>query len=267
MPTLTAAASSLADAPPATFDADAHAILCAVWRTYPRAAAGWRSLFAPDQPTPKRWENLRDGTPLLDETMIRWDSAQLRQQHRRLQRLLLSPGFRELEALDDLRRHLAPRSYEPARWARLYLTTADDDPEPELLFGGYIIQPFLYQFARRVLPRLNQENWRRDRCPVCGGRPYHGYLHPQSRQRILVCTRCQCPWTAPRLRCPFCANIAQDSLGYFYLDRATRHRVDYCGICRSILPITLYPESQVPFPLHDHLDSMSLQNAIEGSRR
>jgi formate dehydrogenase maturation protein FdhE len=262
MPSLAEAARRLAGPAPAGLDKDAYAVLHAVWQTFPRAATGWRSVLSADQPTPERWAGLKEGAPLLDESMVQWDAAPLRQQHGRLLRLFRAPAFSRLEALADLQRLMTTDSCEPARWARLFFQAEVNDPRPEVLLGGYIIQPFLYMYARRALPGLHQEDWRSSRCPVCGGRPYHGYLHPQSRRKILVCGKCQCPWTAPRLQCPFCENTLQDSLGYFYQEQAPDTRVDYCTACRSILPITQYPESGCPFPLNDHLTSMPLQSAV-----
>jgi formate dehydrogenase maturation protein FdhE len=251
-------------APPA-IDAEVYSILRAVWQTYPRAATAWRWVIPPDQPTEERWAGLGDGTPLLDETRVRWDAAPLRQQYRRLLRIFRSPSLARSDALGELQRLLVQHEGEPIEWARLFLQAEVGDPRPELVIGGYIIQPFLYVFARRVLPRLNREDWRRNRCPVCGGRPYHGYLDPESRRKTLICAKCLCPWTAPRLQCPFCDNTLQELLGYYYQEQAPHHRIEYCTACRSILPITLESESNRPFPLEDHLAAMPLQVVVERS--
>lgn len=263
MPSLAEAARRMAGPAPEGVDGDAYAVLRAVWQTFPRAAAGWKGVVSPDRPTPERWAVLNAGIPLLDEKMIDWDAAPLRRQCGRLRRLFLSPAFSPMEALSDIRRLLAADPGDSARWARLFFQAEVNDPRPEVLLGGYLIQPFLYVFARRVLPGLQQEDWRGHGCPVCGGRPYHGFLHPQSRRKILVCGKCQCPWIAPRLQCPFCENTQQEALGYFYREEAPDTRVDFCDACRSILPITNYPESGRPFPLNDHLASRSLMSAVE----
>ncbi len=251
-------------APPAV-DPVAYSVLRAVWRTYPLAASEWTAVIPADQPTDERWSGLRDGTPLLDETMVRWDAPPLRRQYRRLLRVFRSPSLSPLDGIGDLQRLLARHDGEPIEWARLFLEAGAGDPRPELVIGGYVLQPFLYVFARRVLPRLKGMEWRRNRCPVCGGSPYHGYLDPESRRKVLICGKCLCPWTAPRLQCPFCDNTVQGHLGYWYQDQAPRQRIDYCVACRSVLPITLESESTHPFPLHDHLASLPLQVAVERS--
>lgn len=263
MPSLAEAARRMAGPAPEGVDGDAYRVLSAVWRTFPRAAAGWKEVLSPDQPTPDRWAGLKAGIPLLDETMIGWEAAPLRRQCGRLRRLFLSPAFSQMEALSDIHGLLDADPGDSGRWARFFFKAEVNDPRPEVLLGGYLIQPFLYVFARRVLPGLAQEDWRGIGCPVCGGKPYHGYLHPQSRRKILVCGKCQCPWIAPRLQCPFCENTLQDALGYFYREQAQDTRVDFCDTCRSILPITNCPESGRPFPLNDHLASMPLMSAVE----
>ncbi|MHB8799427.1 MAG: formate dehydrogenase accessory protein FdhE [Thermoanaerobaculia bacterium] len=250
---------------PSGIDPEAYPILRAIWRTYPRAAAGWRAVIPPDQPAPERWAGLRDGIQLLDEDMIRWDADALRQQCRRLFRIFDSPSISRLGAAGSLLPLLHGSDSEPIQWARLFLRGEASERRPELLLGGYIIQPFLYVFARRVSSRLNQEEWNRTRCPVCGGSPYHGYLDPESRRKVLICGTCLCPWTAPRLQCAFCGNSQQDRLFYYYEEQAPRQRIDCCEVCRSALPVTLESESDQPFPLHDHLASLPLQVAVERS--
>lgn len=255
----------LAGPKPPAVDPEAYSFLRSAWQTYPRAAAAWRAVVPPDQPTAERWAGLADGTPLLDESVVRWDAAPLRQQCRRLLRVFRSPSFSRSNAVGDLSRLLTRDDRQPVQWARLFLRAEVGDPRPELVIGGYVIQPFLYVFARRVLPRVNREGWRRNRCPVCGGGPYHGYLDPETRRRVLVCGKCLCPWTAPRLQCPFCDNTLQEQLGYYFEEQVPRHRIDYCEACRSVLPVTIESESTRPFPLHDHLASMPLQVAVERS--
>lgn len=250
---------------PVAVDPEAYSILRAVWKTYPLAAAGWRAVVPPDQVAEERWAGLRDGVPLLDETAVRWDAAPLLRQQRRLLRLFRSPAFSRLEVAADLSSLLSRNDGEPIRWARLFLQARAGDSGTELVVGGYLVQPFLYAFARHALPRLSREARRSSRCPVCGGSPFHGYLDPETRRKVLVCGRCLCPWTAPRLQCPFCDTTLQEDLGYYFEEEAPRHRIETCTACRSLLPVTLEPESNRPFPLHDHLASMPLQAALERS--
>lgn len=253
----------LAGPAPPTVDPENYSLLRAVWRTYPRAASEWTAVIPPDQPTDERLSGLQDGTPLLDETTVRWDAAPLRRQCRRLLKVFLSPSLSHLDGLGDLQRLLARRDGDPVDWARSFLRDEFGGPRPELVIGGYVLQPFLYVFARRVLPRLSREEWGRNRCPVCGGCPYHGYLDPESRRKVLICGKCLCPWSAPRLQCAFCGDTLQEHLGYFYEEQAPRQRVDFCTDCRSILPITLESESNRSMPLHDHLSSLPFLAAVE----
>lgn len=263
MPTLTQAARSLERPPPSGIDDDAYAVLRAVWHTFPRAGSSWRSVITLGPVPALHSRRSQAGQPLLDASAILWDATPLRQQHGRLLRILGTAGFARLEPLRSLTRRLLEPGGEPATLARLFFRAEANDNRPDILLGGYILQPFLYTFARRVLPGLNQDDWQADRCPVCGGGPYHAYLHPRSRQRILICGKCQCPWLAPRLRCPFCGNTRQDALGYCYQGQRAVERVDYCTRCRALLPVSPYPETGHPFALLDHLVTMPLRDAAE----
>ncbi len=251
-------------APPGV-DPDAYSVLRAIWRTYSRAVTEWRAVTPPDQPTDERWTGLRAGAPLLDETTVRWDAAPLRRQYRRLLRVFRGPPLGALEETKDLERLLAAGDGDPIEWARLFLRADSGDSRPELVIGGYVLQPFLYAFARRVLSRLNREEWRGSRCPVCGGGPYHGYLDPGSRRKTLICGKCLCPWTAPRLQCPYCDNTLQEQLGFYYAEQDPRLRIDYCTACLSVLPVTFASESTRPMPLHDHLAALPFLAAVERS--
>lgn len=260
---LSEAVRRLAAPAPPGIDPRAYAILQAVWRTYPRAAAAWQEVIHPDQLTPARWQAWQAGAALLDETMVDWQAPPLSQQQGRLLRICRSPVFIGLAVLDDLQRLLTASSRAPGHWARLFFLTEAEETGPELLLGCYILQPFLYAVARRVQARLQRENRGLNRCPVCGGRPYHGYLHPQSRQKVLVCGKCQGPWIFPRLQCPFCGDTKPESHGFLYSEDAEHRRIDYCTSCDRIIPISRFPDSGCPCPLLDHLNAMTLLETIE----
>jgi hypothetical protein len=251
-------------APPAA-DPGVYQVLRAVWRTYPLAAAAWRTVISTDVPTAARREDQQERWPLLDVTRIRWDAAALPRQVRRLRRALRCAPPDGPDLVGELRVLLGRGEDDVIALARGFLTEDVGDGRTEPLVGGWVLQPFLYSFARWARTRLGATGRERSRCPVCGGRPCHGYLDTQTGRKVLVCARCLCPWSAPRLECPFCGNTSQELLGYYYDAEAPRRRIDACTACRSILPITLEPETGRSFPLLDHLASMPLRAAVERS--
>lgn len=253
------------DAGPPPIDPDVYEVLRAVWRTYPLAGAEWREVIPGEVPTAARWSDLRSGRPLLDGTLIRWDAAPLGRQVRRLRRALRPSSPEGPDLVGELRDLLGRGEDVVIAWARGFFAEDVGDGRPEQLVGGWVLQPFLYSFARRVVARLRGAGPERSRCPVCGGRPCHGYLDLETRRKVLVCARCLCPFSAPRLECPFCGNTSQELLGYYYDAEAPRRRIDACTACRSVLPISLAPESDRPFLLHDHLASLPLRAAVERS--
>jgi hypothetical protein len=96
------------------------------------------------------------------------------------------------------------------------------------------IRPFLGSKARALLPGVNQEQWRRGYCPVCGGSPDIAYLNRDSGARWLVCSRCDSEWIFQRLQCPYCDNQNPNELSYFTDDEG-RYRLYVCEKCHRYL--------------------------------
>ncbi len=61
------------------------------------------------------------------------------------------------------------------------------------------LKPFLFAYAKLLLPEVDQELWRRGYCPVCGGSPDFAYLDKGKGARWLLCSRCDAEWLFIRL--------------------------------------------------------------------
>jgi len=103
---------------------------------------------------------------------------------------------------------------------------------------GFVVQaalkPFLSLYAEVLLPKIDQESWRRRHCPVCGGSPDFAYLDKERGARWLLCSRCDAEWLFQRLECPYCGSQDQDSLAYFTDDEGL-YRLYVCERCRHYL--------------------------------
>ncbi|MFC2072186.1 formate dehydrogenase accessory protein FdhE [Chloroflexota bacterium] len=112
------------------------------------------------------------------------------------------------------------------------------------------LKPFLFLYSRLLLPKVDQELWRRKHCPICGSKPDFAYLDKEKGARWLVCTRCDTEWLFVRLECPYCGTQNQEALAYF-IDDEGLYRLYVCEQCHTyIKAIDLRRvESEILWPL------------------
>ena len=96
------------------------------------------------------------------------------------------------------------------------------------------LKPFLTSHAKTLIGFINQENWRRSFCPICGGAPDFAYLDTERGSRWLLCSRCDTEWLFQRLGCPYCNTQNQDDLTY-YTDEEGLYRLYVCEHCHRYL--------------------------------
>ena len=96
------------------------------------------------------------------------------------------------------------------------------------------LRPFLVNYSTALLSLVNQENWRRGYCPICGGYPDLAFLDTERGARWLVCSRCDAEWLFQRLECPYCGSKDQDALAYFTDDEGL-YRLYVCEQCKRYL--------------------------------
>ncbi|MDO8568148.1 MAG: formate dehydrogenase accessory protein FdhE [Dehalococcoidales bacterium] len=96
------------------------------------------------------------------------------------------------------------------------------------------MKPVLTGYAEAVFGLVDQEQWRRGYCPVCGGRADFGFLHTETGARWLLCSRCDAQWLFQRLECPDCGNQEPGKLAYF-TDEQGLYRLYTCENCRRYL--------------------------------
>ncbi len=98
------------------------------------------------------------------------------------------------------------------------------------------LKPYLLGYSTALLKLVNQENWRRGYCPVCGGIADFGFLDAERGSRWLVCSRCDAEWLFQRLQCPYCGTTDQNTLSYFTDDEGL-YRLYVCEQCKHYLKI------------------------------
>jgi FdhE protein len=127
------------------------------------------------------------------------------------------------------------------KWPML---TAPDDQELDGVTGdlhsdplkdqaiALALVPYLQHATEGVLPMLEQVQWGRPICPVCGGQPNLALLESERGARKLVCSRCDCVWDYARVGCPYCRS--QEKQTYF-LGQDALYRLYVCPACKRYL--------------------------------
>lgn len=110
------------------------------------------------------------------------------------------------------------------------------DPGLLALALGAAARPFLNAYAAVLSEKVEQSEWGRRYCPVCGGKPDLSYLHKEDGARRLVCSRCDSDWRYPRVACPRCGNENQADLSFFVDETGQApYRLYVCESCHGYI--------------------------------
>jgi len=97
-----------------------------------------------------------------------------------------------------------------------------------------VLKPFLAREATALIKTVDQELWRRNYCPICGGNPDFSYLAKETGARWLVCSRCDTEWLYQRIQCPCCENTDQNQISFF-TDDTGLYRLYVCEKCKHYI--------------------------------
>lgn len=107
-----------------------------------------------------------------------------------------------------------------------------------LIFIARTMDLPLLEAHREVLrpdSQVIKANWFRPFCPTCGSVATMGHLEKEVGQKFLWCSVCNTQWNFQRIQCPFCLNIDQDKLRYFFVEEDSPYRVDVCDNCKRYI--------------------------------
>jgi FdhE protein len=188
-------------------------------------------------------QRLVNGSPLLvfDELALDWTLfqdilAQVVTLFAEYSDLLgeLPRNLKEMQPHPSLLKEVAKTWFESTQLAD---TTIYADTHKYLLFEATMhasLKPFLIVQAKAFTGLVDQEYWRREYCPICGGRPDLAFLDKERGSRWLVCSRCDTPWLYQRLQCPYCRTQNPDAL-YYFTDATGLYRLYVCEQCHKYI--------------------------------
>jgi len=112
----------------------------------------------------------------------------------------------------------------------------DVNLEPEALrfLAQMALTPSIHLLRSQVSGGIDTETWDHGYCPFCGSQPSISFFE-QTGKRCLHCGFCGLEWRFPRLKCPFCDNHDQKTLGYFNVEKEEGFRVDFCRQCKRYI--------------------------------
>ena len=216
-----------------------------LYRQVLRLQAEARSRFT--APKPKLAEDvissrLNQGIPLLSFEDLSLDWAQVRGLFQEIIRSVAkdSPDTsKEVKTLGNILSKKAVLEEVVRAWyegsSLIPIATRHSvDNESLGLVVAAVVKPFLTTHSEALLPKVDQESWRRRYCPICGGRPDFAYLDEERGARWLLCSRCDAEWLFQRLECPYCGCQDQNALTYFTDDEGL-YRLYVCEQCKRYL--------------------------------
>jgi FdhE protein len=110
----------------------------------------------------------------------------------------------------------------------------DLDSKVLQFLGQVALTPSIYALRDALSSNIDTDGWDYGYCPLCGSQPDMAYF-AKSGKRYLHCELCGEEWVFSRIRCPFCDNRDQETLGYFEAEEEEGFRVYFCRECMRYL--------------------------------
>lgn len=94
----------------------------------------------------------------------------------------------------------------------------------------------LEAYAEKLRPMIDEDDWERKHCPVCGRLPFMSSLEGEGGKRVLCCPGCSAAWRYPRIKCVNCANQDHEKLRLLFPEDGSRERcAEVCDKCKRYL--------------------------------
>ena len=97
---------------------------------------------------------------------------------------------------------------------------------------GFALSAYLQEAASVLIPLMDLDDWYRNVCPICGGKPGFAVISREDGSRSLFCPRCHSVWPYRRTTCPFCES---DRNVVYYASENQSYRLYVCEACKHYL--------------------------------
>jgi FdhE protein len=114
---------------------------------------------------------------------------------------------------------------------------------------GQLLKPLVEKQSERLRSVIQNLNWKKGYCPVCGSSPVLSYLKGAEGQRWLVCGLCSHEWRFARTQCPFCENEDAKKSEFCFVEDRAYERAEMCHQCKRYLAgvdLRKYPYEFIP---------------------
>ena len=191
-------------------------------------------------------ERIRQGLPIIDPNKLQLGERELCDLLQRIGSILVAhdtggnPAVKlllEAEGSGDISlRELARQTIaDDGEYLGQFSEKMGEDKEGVALLATVLVAPFLRVCARPLRRKVDLDSLPTRRCPICGGAPLMARLREGDGKRMLECSLCNTQWAFNRLRCPFCGNEDQSTLGFFFVEQEDVYRVDKCDRCKRYI--------------------------------
>jgi FdhE protein len=125
----------------------------------------------------------------------------------------------------------------------------ETDPLTLKFILGQLLKPLVEKQAESLRSVIQNLNWKKGYCPVCGSFPVLSYLKENEGQRWLMCGLCSHEWHFMRTQCPFCENEDPKKSELCFVEGREYERAEMCHQCKRYLvgiDMRKYPYDFIP---------------------
>jgi FdhE protein len=125
----------------------------------------------------------------------------------------------------------------------------ETDPLSLKFILGQLLKPVVEKQAESLRSIIQNLNWKKGYCPVCGSFPVLSYLKGTEGQRWLMCGCCSHEWRFMRTQCPFCENEDPKKSELCFVEDRAYERAEMCHQCKRYLTgidLRKYPYAFIP---------------------
>ena len=125
----------------------------------------------------------------------------------------------------------------------------ETDPVTLKFILGQLMKPLVEKQSESLRSVIQNLNWKKGYCPVCGSFPALSYLKGAEGQRWLMCGLCSHEWRFMRTQCPFCENEDYKQSELCFVEDRAYEQAEMCHQCNRYLTgidLRKYPYEFVP---------------------